>query len=93
MKPIITDTAGIVRLAMNATGRNRSVYEDKFVSEVDPEGLHVSALQFPHNDVEMRTQWLCKMKNCEEPVSIWLDVDFDILDQVSHDIEVPVESR
>ena len=93
MKATVTNTAGIFALVQNASGRNRSVYEDKFMQAVDPQGTHVLGFQLPHNDVEMRTQWMCKMRGVEEPVSIWLDVDFDVLNRVSQDLEVPDESR
>ena len=89
MKATVTNTAGILYLVENAKGRNRSVYEDKFATSVDPDGTHVMAFSFPHNDVEMRTQWLCKMNDTEEPAEIWLDVDFDILKECTTDIEVP----
>lgn len=90
---IITDTPGIMYLVLNASGRNRSVYEDRFVRTVDPDGTHVLLTQFPHNDVEMRTQWSCKMKGTLRPADIWLDVDFDALNKVTVEIEVPDESR
>ena len=89
MKATITDTRGIMHLVLNASGRNRSVYEDKFVQAVDPGGTHVLGLKFPHNDVEMRTQWFCKMKHTDTPAEIWLDVDFDSLSWVTAEIDVP----
>jgi hypothetical protein len=89
----VTNTPGIMHLVLNASGRNRSVYEDRFVQAVDPAGTHVLGMQLPHNDVEMRTQWFCKMNGSDTPAVIWLDVDFDALDKVKVDIEVPDESR
>tara|TARA_S200000501_G_C20664326_1_gene673358 strand:+ start:271 stop:588 length:318 start_codon:yes stop_codon:yes gene_type:complete len=89
MKATVTNTVGIMHLVMNASGRNRSVYEDRFVQAVDPAGTHVLGLQLPHNDVEMRTQWFCKMKGSEDPAEIWLDVDFDALNKVKAEIDVP----
>ena len=44
-------------------------------------------MQLPHNDVEMRTQWFCKMKDSDEPTEIWLDVDFDVLKACTTEIE------
>tara|TARA_Y100001937_G_C6848928_1_gene211207 strand:+ start:14 stop:289 length:276 start_codon:yes stop_codon:yes gene_type:complete len=88
VKATVTNTSGIFDLVMNASGRNRSVYEDKFMAAVDPQGTHVLSLQIPHNDVEMRTQWMCKMRDIADPVSIWLDVDFDVLRKVSKEVEV-----
>jgi len=87
MKATVTNTAGIMHLVMNASGRNRSVYEDQFVQSVDPVGTHLLVMQLPHNDVEMRTQWLCKMKDSDEPIEIWLDVDFDVLKSCTTVIE------
>jgi hypothetical protein len=85
----VTNTYGMLYLVDNAKGRNRSVYEDKFIQHVDPDGTHVMGLSMMHNDVEMRTQWLCKMRDTEEPVEIWLDVDFDALKECTTVIEVP----
>ena len=88
MKATVTNTPGIMHLVLNASGRNRSVYEDKFVQSIDPKGTHVLGLQVPHNDVVMRTQWLCKMIDSDTPVEIWLDVDFDALEACTTDIEI-----
>ena len=85
----ITNTAGIVYLAENAKGRNRCVDNDEFAKGVDPDGLHVMVMSFPHNDVEMRTQWLCKMRDIAEPIDIWLDVDFEALNECTTEIEGP----
>jgi len=87
MKATVTNTAGILYLAKNAKGRNRSVYEDEFTQAVDPDGIHVLGFSFSHNDVEMRTQWLCKMRDTDVPAEIWLDVDFDVLRECTSDIE------
>lgn len=84
----VTNTNGMIRLALNAEGRNRSVHEDEFIAALDPDGVHVLAFQFIHNDVEMRTQWLCKMNEQESPAEVWLDVDFDVLDAVVSGVSV-----
>ena len=89
MKATVTNTAGIMHLVINASGRNRCVYEDMFVQTIDPLGVHFLSLQFPHNDVEMRTQWMCKMKGSKEPVVVWLDVDFEALNSVTTELEMP----
>ena len=88
MEATVTNTRGIVHLVLNASGRNRCVYEDRFIQAVDPDGMHVLGIQFPHNDVEMRTQWFCKMLGSSEPAEIWLDVDFDALANVKSKVEV-----
>ena len=89
MKATVTNTAGIMYLVLNASGRNRSVYEDSFVQAVDPDGTHVLLMQFLHNDVEMRTLWSCKMKGTLRPAEIWLDVEFDARKKCTTDIESP----
>jgi hypothetical protein len=85
----MTNTAGIMYLAKNARGRNRSIDEEGFSETVDPVGRHVLALQFPHNDIEMRTQWVCKMKNTNTPQEIWLDVDLDAFEECTTTLEMP----
>ena len=92
-KAIVTNTSGIMHLVLNASGRNRSVDEDLFVQTVDPNGTHVLGMQFPHNDIEMRTQWFCKMRGTNDPAVVWLDVDFKALNSAKVEIEVPDESR
>ena len=89
MKVTVTNTPGILHLIVNAAGRNRSVVEETFVPSVDLKGIHVMGLSFPHNDVEMRTQWLCKMRDTEVPAEIWLDVDFDVLKECTTVIDAP----
>ena len=91
MKVTITNTPGILYLVENAKGRNKSVHEEKFESDVDTSGTHVMGLSFLHNDIEMRTQWLCKMKETDVPLEIWLDVDMDKLRECTTEIEMPDE--
>jgi len=59
------------------------------VQAVDPAGTHVLGMQLPHNDIEMRTQWICKMRGTEDPTVIWLDVDFDALKECTTIIDIP----
>jgi hypothetical protein len=87
MTTTVTNTAGILFLIENANGRNRSVHKHEFAQRVDPSGLHVMGLSHLHNDVEMRTQWLCKMQDTNEPTEIWLDVDFDALKECTTEID------
>jgi hypothetical protein len=93
MKATVSNTHGILHLILNAVGRNRSVYEESFSQSVDPTGTHIMGMQFPHNDVEMRTQWFCKMKNTDIPAEIWLDVDFTALEKATSEIELFDEDR
>ena len=79
MERTVTNTPGILFLAKNARGRNRSIDEKRFSRSVDPDGVHVLAYSMIHNDKEMRTLWYCKLRHDETPASVWLDVDFDAL--------------
>ena len=87
MNVTVTNTSGMICLAMNARGRNRSVYEDRLIRDIDPEGIHVLSFQMLHNDVEIRTRWMVKMRDTEEPQTIWLDDDFDKLGTCTETVE------
>tara|TARA_R110001583_G_scaffold12612_7_gene55847 strand:- start:16176 stop:16457 length:282 start_codon:yes stop_codon:yes gene_type:complete len=93
MKITVTNTPGIMHLVSNASGRGRCVHEDQFSQTVDPDGTHVMGFSMIHNEVEMRTQWICKMRDTEVPSEIWLDVDFEAFKVATTDIEVENESR
>ena len=90
MRVAMTNTAGIIFLIVNAAGRNRCVEEEQFTKVVDPNGRHIMAQCFSHND-SMRTQWLCKVKGTDTPIEIWLDVDTSALDECITVLEVPDE--
>ena len=77
-----TNTAGLLILAKNSEGRNRSVYLAKLRKSLDPNGLHLLSTSFIHNDQEIRTHWLVKIANQDMPEPIWLDVDPEILNAV-----------
>ena len=72
----VTNTEGLLRLARDAKGRNRSVYTNKLIEAIDPHGAHVMVFSMVHNDCEIRTQWYVKLKDQDEPEAIWLDVSF-----------------
>jgi len=91
VKVTMTNTPGIMFLAKNAAGRNRCIDEDEFVKAVDSGGKHILVQSFPHNDVELRTHWLCKMRETDQPEAIWLDVDFDAFKMCTTVLEVPDE--
>jgi len=88
MTATVTNTEGMLALVMNAKGRNRSAYEDRVHSAIDPDGIHVLSFQMLHGDFELRTLWLVKIRETETPVEIWLDVDIDMLDKCCTEIEV-----
>jgi hypothetical protein len=78
----IMDTEGLLTLAENAEkiNGNRQANLDALRANVDPAGCHLLTFQMLHNDCEWRTAWLIKVKDRDEPVDLWLDVDLDILE-------------
>ena len=76
----ITSPAFIM-LCKNAEDNNfnRQCETPLIEANIDPEGLHVLGLSCIHNDDHMRTQWLVKMKDEDEPVTLYLDVTFEAL--------------
>jgi len=60
--------------------RNRGPSKE-LIDGLDPNGIHVAAWQFFHNDVEYRTCWYMKLKDQEEPIKIWMDNSFDAFDR------------
>ena len=57
--------------------RNRQANE-WLRENLDPDGWHIEVFTMPHNDVEWRTQFMCKVIGTDEPASVWLDYDFDL---------------
>jgi hypothetical protein len=56
--------------------KNRSLNEN-FLIAVDPEGLHVVADTFLHNDNEIRMTILAKTCDTMVPAIVYLDVDIE----------------
>jgi hypothetical protein len=81
---LCTDTPGLLRLAQDAHDRdsNRRANLKPLRVGIDPEGFHVLAFQLIHNDCEWRTMWFIKIRDHEQPVELWLDVDMEILEFV-----------
>jgi hypothetical protein len=75
------NSTGFIMLCMNAEDNNlnRQCETPLIEENIDPDGKHVLGLSFIHNDDHMRTQWLVKMKDEDEPVPLWLDVTFEAL--------------
>jgi hypothetical protein len=88
----VTDTAGLMSLVSNASGRNRSVYEDRLEKAIDPMGIHILSFQLLHNDIAMRTRWMVKVMDTMHPVDIWLDLDPSILDKHTWNVDCPEDN-
>ena len=71
----ITGTPGLKKLIIDSQGRNRGPV-DTLDSELDPYGVHVCQMIIPHNDIEWRALWLVKVKDQDEPVTLWMDNSF-----------------
>ena len=75
---MITTSAGFKALEKDSRGRNRGPNE-ALMESLDPEGVHVVARQFLHNDCELRVMWLVKQLGVEEPATVWMDNSFEAL--------------
>ena len=76
--PLMINTKTLEKMVNDASGRNRSVYEKEFLGAVVQNGLHLINFTMIHNDIEMRCQLFCKMKNRLHPAEIWLDVSIEV---------------
>ena len=82
MTRLITTTPGLIALARDSEGRNRGPNE-RCLLDLDPDGLHVLADQFVHNDVELRCRWLIKVRDDDAPHELWMDNSFDAVRQLT----------
>jgi len=94
----ITDSEGLMQLVRNSKGRNRSVDEKAIAKDIDPDGIHVMNFNMIHNDVELRTEWMVKLRDDTELtegvhetegmkfVRVWLDVGFDAKARFTKDV-------
>jgi hypothetical protein len=75
----VADTKGFLFLAREAdrTDRNRRVNVERLEKVLDHGGVHVVGWTMIHNDVEMRTQWLLKVKDSDTPLKVFLDMSFE----------------
>lgn len=78
------ELAEINRVAVER-GYNRAV-TDEFIELLDPEGHNVSGLMFSHDhkggqacEPHWRINWYCSVKGSDEPVSVIIDTDPDLL--------------
>ena len=72
-----TDTPGLLDLAKDALGRNRSVEINTLAKAVDPDGFHVLLSSMVHNDQELRTFWAVKLLGQKNAATFELDVSFE----------------
>ena len=61
-------------LEIDSRGRNRGP-SSQLVDLLDPDGVHMIANRFVHNDREYRCTWMCKIKDKKEPVIVMMDND------------------
>jgi len=94
----VADTETFLALCLEADRRkrNRSVVWERLQDRLDPDGLHMVAMSMVHNDGEVRANWMLKMTDSMEPVSVWLDMSFDnfaALGEVTIEGGVPVITK
>ena len=86
---IVADSSGLLALAKAARGAWGATLREA-LDGIDPEGLHVLATQFLHNDCEWRTCWLAKLAGDREPVTLWLDIPMDgSLERYTGTVDIP----
>jgi hypothetical protein len=75
------DSDSFIALCKNAevNNFNRQCETPLIEKNIDPDGTHILGLSFVHNGDHMRTQWLVKMIDEDEPVTLYLDVTFEAL--------------
>lgn len=74
----VINTNDFINLSRKAarTHKNR-VPSDELINMLDPNGIHVLTFHMIHNDIELRTMWLTKIKNSKDPVEVFLDMEFE----------------
>ena len=78
-----TDTVGLLALARNAEENNfnRQIETDLVREKIDPDGIHILVLNFVHNEDHMRTNWLAKFRDSDDPVNLTIDVTFEAFNE------------
>ena len=86
----LTTSAGLVALAENAQkrGSNRQANIAALSKMLDPNGVHVLAWHFMHNEIEWRTIWMVKVSDSLVPASLQLDVSFTAFTALTRSIRV-----
>lgn len=75
----MTDTPNLQLIIDDGWKKDRNRQASEWLREnLDPEGWHIAAFTMPHNDVEWRSQFLCKVLGSDEPATVWLDYDFEL---------------
>jgi hypothetical protein len=84
----ITYTQGFRALMQDSEGRNQGPTPNLAVA-LDPEGTHCVQMRLPHNDVEWRCVWLCKLLGQAKPTIVLMDNSFEAFSAFTaiHDTE------
>jgi len=90
VKATITSTRGIMHLAANANGREQSVEIDRIKESIDPDGKHMLYQSSPLEPGILRTQWYIRLRDSDDPVPIWMDIDDKAFKEVRTIIELDV---
>ena len=72
-------------MARDSEQRNHGPHIDKLAKAIDPKGWHLMMFQMLHTDYEFRTWWFVKLKDRIEPISIMMDIGFDVFNK-NHEI-------
>jgi hypothetical protein len=84
----VTDTPSFIKLAKDSEGRNRGP-TPALLDSLDPDGIHLLQVEMVHNDHELRGWWLCKLKDIQKPVPIFMDNSFEAFERLTSSVAAP----
>lgn len=97
---LYTTTKGLILMGLDSEKNNRSrQIETKLLAkDVHPDGKHLCGFSMIHNDVEMRGEWLVRLRDDMDPrgcidvegmkaVRLWIDCSFDVWNDCVHKVE------
>jgi len=88
MRVQVATTDGFKALEKDSRGRNQGPNKE-LMDKLDPDGVHVAAFRFVHNEVELRVRWLVKVKGEAKPVEVYMDNGFEMIDEHTIEKEAP----
>lgn len=78
----VFDTRDLKALnTLAALGQKNRIISSGLMRLLDPDGYHVESFSMVHNDAELRLGIMVKLVNTDEPIEVFLDVDFDTYGQ------------
>ena len=89
----ITSAKGILHLAENSIGREKSVDPALIEDYLDPTGRNLLYFTEPLSPEVVRSQWYVKLIGSSKPEMIWLDIDKSEISIVGTVVSLPVQEE